>query len=187
MTIIHGIFYNRRKLLSRTITSTTSIPLVCMWNIPCTPIYLGSNNVTGPFPASSRQYSTQFYFRSSSCRQRCFSRLCIRQKAASLGAINALPTIFLPECASDKSNTLIPLSTARTMICSACSSVTFGLNVGHVPGEERKELRIVRAGGGWVMGLFSNEIRTEANVGDSQTAFSQITVPEARCHGGLAG
>lgn len=40
----------------------------------------------------------------------------------------------LPECASDRSKTFMPLSTANTMICSACSSVTFGLNVGHVPG-----------------------------------------------------
>uniref|UniRef100_A0A1Y1N5G1 Uncharacterized protein n=1 Tax=Photinus pyralis TaxID=7054 RepID=A0A1Y1N5G1_PHOPY len=40
---------------------------------------------------------------------------------------------LVPECASDKSNTFMPLSIASDTICSACSSVTPGPKIGHVP------------------------------------------------------
>jgi hypothetical protein len=39
----------------------------------------------------------------------------------------------MPECASDRSNRLIPLSDASFIIDSACSLDTFGLNIDHVP------------------------------------------------------
>lgn len=40
---------------------------------------------------------------------------------------------FVPECASDISKILMPLSTANFIIASDCSSGTPGLNTGHVP------------------------------------------------------
>uniref|UniRef100_A0A1Y1N872 Uncharacterized protein n=1 Tax=Photinus pyralis TaxID=7054 RepID=A0A1Y1N872_PHOPY len=43
------------------------------------------------------------------------------------------PQNDIPECASDKSNTFMPLSIASDTICSACSSVTPGPKIGHVP------------------------------------------------------
>lgn len=48
----------------------------------------------------------------------------------------------LPECASDRSKTFIPLSTANIITCSACSSVIPGPNVGHVPVEYKNHMNI---------------------------------------------
>lgn len=42
-------------------------------------------------------------------------------------------TVIVPECASDISKILIPLSYANLIIASACSSGTPGENMGHVP------------------------------------------------------
>lgn len=39
----------------------------------------------------------------------------------------------IPECASDRSKRLIPLSDASLIIDSACSFDTLGLNIDHVP------------------------------------------------------
>lgn len=47
--------------------------------------------------------------------------------------IDTFYTSFIPECASDKSKILIPLSTANLIIVSACSSDTDGAKMDHVP------------------------------------------------------
>lgn len=89
------------------------------------PVNFRCNDVGGPFPATFLNDFPKFRF---------YNLIIILDLNTKRVNIEISETkIKLPECASDISNILMPLSTANLSMASACSSETPGENTGQVP------------------------------------------------------